>query len=229
MNQIKDQVALRVITYLPETVEATCDLIRANFRVLEEIDKAAENELHGVFGYASRHFILELHAERKAMLEYENSSTLEFEVQVRTTLQHAWAEFEHDVRYKGDIPEGLRGKFNRRFALAVGLIELADSQFSAINSELERLGARESAKSRTPTTQISPETLAPWLLSRYPNAQRSRAEHYVWMHTLLEQLGMTTFEDSGPESPAPSTARRSRRRWATPTLSGPFAASMTTS
>ena len=26
-------------------------------------------------------------------------------IQVRTVLQHAWAEFEHDIRYKGTMPD----------------------------------------------------------------------------------------------------------------------------
>ena len=52
-------------------------------------------------------------------------------MQIRTVLQHAWAEFEHDIRYKrsGEAPDP---QIDRAFTLAAGLIELADQQFSAI-------------------------------------------------------------------------------------------------
>lgn len=53
-------------------------------------------------------------------------------MQVRTILQHAWAEFEHDIRYKGSVPEEDAPDLNRRFTLAAGLLELADREFSAI-------------------------------------------------------------------------------------------------
>src|SRR3712207_8959618 len=46
----------------------------------------------GRFGYASRHLLLGLDGRR-------------VQVQVRTVLQHAWAEFEHATRYKGQVPE----------------------------------------------------------------------------------------------------------------------------
>ena len=38
--------------------------------------------------------------------------------QVRTVLQHAWAEFEHDIRYKGTVPAEHASEFDRRFTLA---------------------------------------------------------------------------------------------------------------
>ena len=58
-------------------------------------------------------------------------------VQIRTVLQHAWAEFEHDIRYKGTVPEEHAPELDRRFTLAAGLIELADREFSAIRDRLQ--------------------------------------------------------------------------------------------
>ena len=46
-------------------------------------------------------------------------------------LQHAWAEFEHAIRYKGTIPEEHAPDLDRRFTLAAGLLELADREFTA--------------------------------------------------------------------------------------------------
>src|SRR4051812_13488869 len=72
----------------------------------------------GRFGYASRH--LQLEVDGRVV-----------QVQLRTVLQHAWAEFEHDIRYKGTVPTEHASEFDRRFTLAAGLLELADQEFSA--------------------------------------------------------------------------------------------------
>ena len=58
------------------------------------------------------------------------------QVQIRTVLQHAWAEFEHDIRYKGTVPDEHARDFDRRFTLAAGLLELADQEFSTIRDRL---------------------------------------------------------------------------------------------
>jgi hypothetical protein len=50
-----------------------------------------------------------------------------FEVQVRSILEHAWAEIDHEVRYKSgvDYPEDVR----RRFAAIAGALEILDHEF----------------------------------------------------------------------------------------------------
>jgi hypothetical protein len=59
---------------------------------------------------------------------------MQFEIQVRSILQHAWAEIEHDLGYKSAV--GLPGDVKRRFARVSSLLELADSEFSAIRQHL---------------------------------------------------------------------------------------------
>ena len=57
-----------------------------------------------------------------------------FEIQLRTALQHAWAEVEHDLGYKVDdaVPEAIR----RRFSRVAGLLEIADQEFVSIRRQL---------------------------------------------------------------------------------------------
>jgi PmbA protein len=43
-------------------------------------------------------------------------------IQLRTVLQHAWAEFEHEIRYKGTVPSEHASDLDRRFTLAAGLL-----------------------------------------------------------------------------------------------------------
>ncbi len=91
----------------------------------------------GRFGYASRHLLVSVDASRTVPAAYESLRRRSASVQIRTVLQHAWAEFEHDIRYKGTVPEEHAHDLDRRFTLAAGLIELADREFSAIRDRLQ--------------------------------------------------------------------------------------------
>lgn len=51
-------------------------------------------------GYRSVHFVCDLGAQRSGLPEFKDLGGLKFEIQVRTLLQHAWAELAHDRNYK---------------------------------------------------------------------------------------------------------------------------------
>ena len=108
-------------------------------------------------------------------------------------LQHAWAEFEHDIRYKGEYPEDI-SEFDRRFTLAAGLLELADQEFSTIR---ERLRAPGLAGGDVDDDSGSPRELAAFLAGQYPDAGWSRTDHYAWISGLLLELGITTLAELG--------------------------------
>ncbi len=59
------------------------------------------------------------------------------EIQVRTILQHSWAEMEHDISYKSD--QQIPNELQRRFLALAGLLEIADREFNSIQKEDERL------------------------------------------------------------------------------------------
>ena len=115
-------------------------------------------------------------------------------VQIRTVLQHAWAEFEHDIRYKGTVPEEHARDFDRRFTLAAGLLELADREFSTIRDRLR------SDPAAVPETQdddprIDARELAAFLAGQYAEAGWSRTDHYDWISGLLLELGITSLQE----------------------------------
>lgn len=184
LSEITDQVGLRVITYLRDDVAAVANLLGEEMRLLDDRDMGLETASEGRWGYASRHLLVATEGEQQPA-----------SIQVRTILQHAWAEFEHDIRYKGSIPEEDAPDLDRRFTLAAGLLELADREFSAIRERLRSSGPAP----RTPETATDPRiptpVLATYLGNRFPDAGWSRTEHYAWISGLLLELGIDSLDD----------------------------------
>jgi ppGpp synthetase/RelA/SpoT-type nucleotidyltranferase len=195
LTQITDQVGLRIITYLHSDVNAVADLLADQLTVLDDRDLGEETAREGRFGYASRHVLVAPGPDRAAAPPYDELDGQPASVQVRTVLQHAWAEFEHDIRYKGTIPEEHAPDLDRRFTLAAGLLELADREFSAIRDRLHEAQAGEHPEADATDPRISGQELATFLSAQYANAGWSRTDHYDWIAGLLLELGITSLQD----------------------------------
>ncbi len=137
LTDLTDLLGVRVITYFEDGVDEVARRIEASLDVdlTHTIDKRAFEALDR-FGYRSLHYIC--HAPPELLDEHgqgEELRGLRFEIQVRTILQHAWAEIEHDMGYKSstELPAVLR----RRFSRLAGLLELADEEFVAIRKALD--------------------------------------------------------------------------------------------
>ncbi len=192
-HEITDQVGVRVITYLQSDVAAVADLLTDQFSVLQDRDMGEETANEGRFGYASRHLLLT--AAGSQVATPTGSATPAAQVQIRTVLQHAWAEFEHDIRYKGSIPEHHAPELDRRFALAAGLLELADREFSAIRERLRGSSTVAAAGRGGEALRIEGHELAAFLDARFGDAGWSRTDRYDWMCGLLTELGITTLDE----------------------------------
>jgi len=201
LTEITDQIGLRVVTYLQEDVAAVADQLADQFVVLDDRDLGQETASQGEFGYASRHLLVEVDPDDDApvILRGQRAS-----IQIRTVLQHAWAEFEHDIRYKGSIPDQFASDLDRRFTLAAALLELADREFSAIRDRLQQsmgepAAATDPAQRTDVTTapSIGAADLAALLADRFTDAGWSRADHYEWMSGLLLELGITSSATVG--------------------------------
>jgi hypothetical protein len=165
-------------------VEVVAALLAEQLVVLDDRDLGELTASEGRFGYASRHLQVEVDGH-------------EVQVQLRTVLQHAWAEFEHDIRYKGSVPPEHASEFDRRFTLAAGLLELADREFSAIRDRLRgpapTAGPVDAAEDHDP--RIAPRELAAFLAGQYPDAGWSRTDHYAWISGLLLELGIASLAE----------------------------------
>ena len=191
-TEMADQVGVRIVTYLQSDVVAAVDVLGSQFQVLADRDKGQETASKGRFGYASRHLDLMLDPDDPVGGRAGAAGGQPFEVQIRTVLQHAWAEFEHDIRYKGTIPDAHAPDLDRRLTLAAGLLELADREFSTIRDRLQVEMAVSTATAPETDLRIGARDLATYLVGRYADAGWSKTDHYVWMSGLLHELGITS-------------------------------------
>ncbi|MCZ9308352.1 GTP pyrophosphokinase [Corynebacterium uberis] len=181
-QNIHDLVGVRVTTYHSTEIPVAIAVLRQSFSVVRSVDKTAETRIAGNFGYGSHHLVLRIEPNTEGLEDYAG---FVFEVQVRTVLQHAWAEFEHDIRYKSGATQ-LDPRVDRAFTLAAGLIELADQQFDQI-ATLQ--GSQQDTKEDVElSAEILPGVLSMLVGTRFP---RSRSDHYRWLSELLARNGIT--------------------------------------
>lgn len=136
-HEMMDLAGIRVIVFIERDIKKVEELIQQSFNV-HLFDSADKSSSLGEdrFGYRSVHFVCDVGSARIALPEFKPFTGMQFEIQVRTVLQHAWAEIEHDRSYKlsGTLPSQLK----RRLHLIAGLLELADREFSSLTDEIEK-------------------------------------------------------------------------------------------
>lgn len=145
ISDITDIVGVRIITYYSDDVDKISKIIEREFDVDKEnsIDKRAALEPDR-FGYCSVHYVVMMSPARLALCEYHAFEGIKFEIQIRSVLQHAWAEIEHDIGYKSQI--AIPSEMRRSFSRIAGLLEIADKEFNQIRQDLARY--KEEAESQ---------------------------------------------------------------------------------
>lgn len=137
LDHVTDLIGLRVITYFEDSIDEIAAVLEEAFEVdLEHsIDKRTAHDSER-FGYQSLHYVCRLPPEQRHSGMNRWLEELPFEVQLRTVLQHGWAEIEHDLGYKG--PSTVPLQIRRKFSRLAGLLELVDEEFVEIRTTLER-------------------------------------------------------------------------------------------
>ncbi|HEX9430768.1 MAG TPA: hypothetical protein VF944_10360 [Candidatus Bathyarchaeia archaeon] len=183
------------MTYFPSTLAAIDRMLSDEFRIVERSDKGAALIEEDRFGYQSLHYLVKFSARRSRLPEYETFSDAMAEIQVRTILQHAWAEIEHDIQYKS--ASVILAEIRRRFMALAGMLEIADREFQAIQDADKQL--RAGARSRVEGGQLSqveitPDALKAFLDKRLGADGRMSEFSYDWTARLLKRLGFRTLE-----------------------------------
>ena len=130
ISEVTDVVACRIITLFEDDVDRICQCIEKNFEIVEYRDKRKKTFDYIDFGYNSLHLLIKFNDERCQFIEYAQYKNFVFELQIRTVLQHSWAEIEHGLGYKSqyEIPKDIRRRLTRLSAS----LELLDEEFVEI-------------------------------------------------------------------------------------------------
>lgn len=135
VTDITDLLGTRIITYYTDDVDRVAAIAEQLFNIDwdNSVDKRKLHDLDS-FGYNSLHYICRMPEALHHEPEFPRMNTIRFELQLRTTVQHAWAAINHDIGYKTgvEIPREYLRQMNR----LAGMLELADDEFSRIRMEI---------------------------------------------------------------------------------------------
>lgn len=153
LAEVTDICGVRIITFFADEVDKVAEIIESEFEIdtANSVDKRAALDPDR-FGYLSRHYVVSLSRNRSALAEYAAFKECKAEIQIRSILQHTWAEIEHDLGYKSsiEVPKDMR----RQFSMLAGLLELADQQFAVLRDRLVEYETKASE-----TIEFQPEAL----------------------------------------------------------------------
>ena len=124
LSDVTDIIGFRVITFYIDDVDKVATAVDRLFDIDWEnsVDKRKIHEIDS-FGYLSLHYICSL-----------PDFPYRFEIQMRTLLQHAWANLNHDTGYKSGVE--IPRLYQRNMSRLAGMLELIDDEFSKIRAEL---------------------------------------------------------------------------------------------
>lgn len=169
LSDVTDIAAVRITTYFAEDVDRIAKIIESEFVI--DIDRSIDKRVvldPDRFGYQSLHYVVSLSDDRSRLPEYSRFTSKQFEIQVRSILQHAWAEIEHDLGYKSAA--GVPREIRRRFSRIAGLLELADSEFAAIRKELQTYAANVAQDIREKPDTVGIDKISLEALVKTPTA-----------------------------------------------------------
>ncbi|ELA4930024.1 hypothetical protein RFS42_001757 [Vibrio vulnificus] len=137
-NDIEDKVGVRFVVLLLEQIEEINSIVTSSNDWIHKECRHFENERSKdplIFTYQSVHYVVRASRDIsfEGLLIKENTPC---EIQVRTLLQHAYAELTHDAIYKAK--KHVRPKVHRTVAKSMALIETTDDFFSNVYESLNR-------------------------------------------------------------------------------------------
>lgn len=145
VNQITDLCGARVMTQTRDEVDAICEFVKEHFDVdwPNTVDCSARLK-PTEFGYRSVHYVVifkpDVFPTKDVDVTVPNDVYgLRAEIQVRTLLEHAWADFTHNVTYKGAFK--IPAKWERELADLAAVLEAADGAFLRVRAGLRTYAA----------------------------------------------------------------------------------------
>ncbi len=135
---VRDLLGLRVVVPFQEEVERVVELLREHFNI-KNIERKSEKLTFREFAYDSVHVEIPIEGD----LQLPECCRPVVEVQVRTILQDAWAEVEHQLIYKSHFRFPNNDSIRKKLAAVNASLSLADMIFQEIRDaqkEMARWG-----------------------------------------------------------------------------------------
>lgn len=140
-KEITDKAGIRFVVLLTSQLELLCNIVEGATSWAYSKDKEFDDwkgDDPRLFDYQSVHYIVYANRdiEHNSVLIKEGTPC---EVQLRTLLQHAYAELAHDTIYKGNISAS--PEVRRTFAKSMALMETTDDLLCSAKELLEKATA----------------------------------------------------------------------------------------
>lgn len=214
-RQVTDCVAARVITYSTTDRDRVRELIRGRFELVED-RMPGEEKPPRRRGYDCAHLVVG--GERSdappgwlvagGPLARYFSRFEGLEIQVRTVAAHAWAEFEHHVRYKGaeypQIGDHDQETIDQLFGAASDARRALDETFIAIERVLSNptggstgQAAKEPLHTEGVRATISPDNLQVFLNERFPEDEEPSPAGLEFACSIVSACGIDSIEALG--------------------------------
>ena len=135
---ITDLIGVRVICPFLEDLATAEELIKQKFEAIE-VERKGGDHTFREFGYESIHLLVAIpeNIVKKRKIPYSETA----EIQIRTILQDAWAEVEHELVYKAEFTP-FDSPLKRKLAAVNASLSLADIIFQEIRSYQRELNGQ---------------------------------------------------------------------------------------
>jgi putative GTP pyrophosphokinase len=181
---ITDLMGVRIVCPFIEDLLLVENLVKNNFEVTE-VDRKEHSNTFKEFGYEAIHLLIRVPSDIARVRGDTGCDVTE--IQIRTVLQDAWAEVEHEIFYKAEF-NPIDTPMKRKLAAVNASLTLADSIFQEIRDYQKKLNGQLGKRRESFYKKIE-ESIDSMLISGEPVQDISQSEE------MPVELGSFSIDD----------------------------------
>jgi putative GTP pyrophosphokinase len=151
---ITDLIGIRIVCPFIGDLAGVEELIKKTFEVVE-VERKGSHYSFKEFGYESTHLLIKI--PRQILEKRGKTDCSVAEIQIRTILQNAWAEVEHELVYKAEFTP-FDDPMKRKLAAINASLSLADTIFQEIRTYQRQLNGELGKRRETFFQKIEEST-----------------------------------------------------------------------